>query len=348
MRDGKLAFVRSDDRSLRLGRASAYQGDALSAYGGWLAPTVIVSDGPYGLGKYPGEPTSPDGLAEWYAPHAAAWAKYAKPDTTLWFWNSEIGWAKAHSALELNGWRYEETVVWDKGVSHIAGNVNSRTIRGLPIVTEIAVRYTRRATLRAKNGVEASLQDWLRDEWRRSGLPLSHSNMACGVANAATRKYLTRCHLWYCPPGDAVVAMAGWCERFGAKTARPYFSLNGVHPPTAVQWDRLRAKWTHVHALTNVWREPPARGAERIEHPRRAGALHANQKPLTLMTRQILASSDADNVVWEPFGGLMSASVAALRTGRIAHAAEIDADYFAAGAARLRAELGQAPMRAAS
>ena len=74
MRERKLGLLRPDDRSLRFERASLYRGDALAAYDGWLAPTVIVSDGPYGLGKFPGEPTSPDALAEWYAPHAAAWA----------------------------------------------------------------------------------------------------------------------------------------------------------------------------------------------------------------------------------------------------------------------------------
>ena len=152
MRERKLGLLRSDDRSLRFERASLYRGDALAAYDGWLAPTVIVSDGPYGLGKFPGEPTSPDALAEWYAPHAAAWARFSKPNTTLWFWSSEIGWAKAHPALELNGWRYEETAIWDKGIAHVAGNVNSRTIRGLPVVTEIAVRYTRKATLPTQGG----------------------------------------------------------------------------------------------------------------------------------------------------------------------------------------------------
>jgi site-specific DNA-methyltransferase (adenine-specific) len=100
--------------------------------------------------------------------------------------------------------------------------------------------------------------------------------------------------------------------------------------------------------LTNVWREPAANGVERIRAARRVGALHANQKPLALMERQILASSDVGDVVWEPFGGLASASVAALRLGRRAHAAEIDADYFAAAATRLRAELGRARIGAAS
>lgn len=218
MKRPQIGVVKSGDGTVRLGAASLHHGDALDVYECWLSPTAIISDGPYGLGKFPGEPHSPDGLAEWYAPHAAAWAKHSEPYTTLWFWNSEIGWAKAHLALEMNGWEYEETVVWDKGIAHVAGNVNSRTIRGLPVVTELAVRYTRKATLTTIEGHELPLKQWLRYEWQRSKLPLSQSNEACVVANAATRKYLTQCHLWYFPPGDAVVAMAKWCTAHGAKT----------------------------------------------------------------------------------------------------------------------------------
>lgn len=340
----KIRLADKGDPIVRLGSASLYKGDALAAYDEWHAPTVIISDGPYGLGKFPGEPHTTDGLAEWYAPHAAAWAKHSQPATTLWFWNSEIGWAKSHPALEMHGWQYEEAVIWDKGIAHIAGNVNSRTIRGIPVVTEIAVRYTKKATLASAEGAQLPLKEWLRAEWQRSGLPLSQSNEACGVANAATRKYLTQCHMWYFPPGDAVEAMAKWCTDKGAPTARPYFSMDGKTPITASAWDKMRAKWTHVHALTNVWQEPPVHGAERVKVANGTGYLHANQKPLSLMQRQIAASSDVNDVVWEPFGGLMSATVAALGMGRRAHAAEMNPEFFAAAASRIKSVLAE-PLR---
>jgi hypothetical protein len=47
----------------------------MSCYDDWSPPTCIIADGPYGLGKYPAEPVTPDRLAEFYAPHAAAWAR---------------------------------------------------------------------------------------------------------------------------------------------------------------------------------------------------------------------------------------------------------------------------------
>lgn len=307
--------------------------DALRCYSRWAAPTCIIADGPYGLGKFPGEPKTPTQLAEWYAPHVAAWSACAQPDTTLWFWCTELGWALVHPILELHGWQYEECCIWDKGVAHIAGNCNSKTIRGMPVVSEVAVRYTKRNLLPGPSGQPLTIKDWVRAEWLRSGLPMNQANEACGVANAATRKYLTQCHLWYFPPAEAITRMAAYCAKHGATTDRPYFSLDGHTPITEAAWMKMRAKWNHTHGLTNVWQEPAVHGHERIRAS--VGYLHANQKPLALMRRQILASTDAGDVVWEPFGGLCSASIAAMQTNRRAYAAEINPDYFKVAAARL-------------
>ena len=318
--------------------------DALTCYDRWPEPTCIVVDGPYGLGKFPGEPRTPAGLAEWYAPHAAAWSKCAATDATLWFWCTEVGWALVHSVLEMHGWQYEECCVWDKGLAHVAGNCNSKTIRGVPVVTEVAVRYSKRNRLPVEGGGMLAIKDWVRHEWRRSGLPMSRANEACGVANAATRKYLTHCHLWYFPPPEAVVLMAEYCLRHGRPTVRPYFSIDGRTPVTEDAWVRLRAKWHHVHGVTNVWREPAAHGRERMRAG--GGYLHANQKPLALTSRQILASTDEGDVVWEPFGGLCSASISALQNRRRFFAAEVNPAYFAVAAQRLE-EAGERTEHAA-
>lgn len=310
--------------------------DSLRAYARWPAPTCIIADGPYGLGKFPGEPKTPANLGEWYAPHIAAWSSHSKTDTTLWFWCTELGWAIVHPVLELHGWEFQECCIWDKGIGHIAGNCNGKTIRGMPVVSEVAVRYTRRNLLSGPDGEHLSIKEWLRSEWLRSELPMHLANEACGVRNAATRKYLTQCHLWYFPPPEAVVAMAAYCTRYGAKSDRPYFSLDGRTPITGNAWTQMRAKWNHAHGLTNIWQEPAVHGRERIRAPN--GYLHANQKPLALMRRQVLASTDVGDVVWEPFGGLCSASIAALQTGRRAYAAEVNTDYFSVATARLADE----------
>lgn len=73
---------RSDETAFFLDAAIAL-GNALDHYDKWLAPTCIMSDGPYGLGLFPGEAKTHHDLASWYAPHAAAWARLAMPATTL-------------------------------------------------------------------------------------------------------------------------------------------------------------------------------------------------------------------------------------------------------------------------
>ena len=319
---------------------SIFCGDALEAYATWLAPTCIISDGPYGLVKYPGEPVGCESLPDWYRPHIVEWAKYAVPNTTLWFWNSEIGWATVHPVLESNGWQYEECCVWNKGIAHVAGNCNSKTIRGIPVVTEIAVRYTRKPVVKDRYGNAIPMKEWLRAEWKRSGLPLCRANEACGVRDAATRKYLTQSGVWYFPPAESVVKMAKYCTQNGVRTDRPYFSLDGKTGLTVNVWNGMRAKWRHTHGLTNVWSEPPVHGKERLRGEERASSyLHANQKPLSLMRRQILSCTDEGDVVWEPFGGLCSATVASLLLGRRAFSAENNPLYHKIATKRLKETL---------
>ena len=334
--DGQVALLprvsEQCPRVYRRGQANLYLGDFSEVSGDWPSPTVIVADGPYGVASYPGDPVSHEDLAEWYLPHVAHWSKRALPETTLWFWNTEIGWASVHPVLAQHGWEYRSCHVWDKGLGHIAGNANSKTLRRFPVVTEVCVQYVRRVTVSA-NGQEMGLKEWVRHEWQRSGLTFNEANLACGVKNAATRKYLTKCHLWYFPPPEAFELLAQYANRHGRPEGRPYYSLDGTRPATADEWARMRAKFHCDVGITNVWREPPVRGEERIKDAYKS--VHMNQKPLRLLEQMILASSDPGDVVWEPFGGLCSTAVAALNTGRQCYSAEILDDYYRTAVTRL-------------
>lgn len=306
--------------------------DALTCYQRWEPPTVIISDGPYGLSSYPGDPHTPIGLGEVYRPHVREWARYALPSTTLWFWNSELGWANVHPVLEQEGWEYRSCHIWDKGIAHAAGNSNTKTLRKFPVVSEVCVQYTRKVEF-VSEGRSVSMQEWLRREWTRSGLPLTKTNEACGVRNAATRKYFTQCHLWYFPPPDAFEALAIYANRYGDPAGRPYFSLDGLKPVSRSHWQLMRAKFYCRNGVTNIWHEGAVRGSERIK--KQYKCLHMNQKPLKLLERCLEASSDPGDVLWEPFGGLCSASIAAHKLGRRSFAAEMNPDYFALAIRRL-------------
>lgn len=320
-------------RVFRIGSATIYQHDALRLYGEWPRPVVIVSDGAYGVGGFPGDPPTEEGLVEWYRPHVEAWSRYATGVTTLWFWNTEVGWATVHPLLLSYGWEYVGCNIWNKGIAHIAGNSNTKTLRKFPVVTEICAQYVKPPRFDVC-GRNVSMKEWLRWEWQRSGLPLYRANEACGVKNAATRKYLTQDHLWYFPPPEAFEQLVAYANKYGNPAGRPYFSLDGERPLTAAEWVYMRSKFSLVAGVTNVWEEPAVRGEERVRAEN--GYAHANQKPLKLIKRIISATSERGDVVWEPFGGLCTAAVASLDLERECHSAEVIPDYFDLAKRRLQ------------
>lgn len=312
-------------------------GDSLNFYEEWPSPTVIVSDGPYGIGGFPGDPKTATNLGKIYEPHIAAWSRQSTRQTTLWFWNTELGWASVHPVLEKYGWKFKSSHVWDKGKGHIAGNVNSKSIRKLPVVTEVCVQYSFEPKLPYR-GEDLTMVEWLRAEWRRTGLPMNRTNIACGVKDAATRKYFTLDeHLWYMPPVDAFVKLVEYANDHGNQDEKPFFTVDGKKSLSAQQWEAMRPKFNYVHGHTNVWSLPALRSSERLKIGGKS--VHLNQKPLALMRLIIELSSDEGDVVWEPFGGLCSALVAAKELGRRGYGAEISETVYNYATERL--EIGQ-------
>lgn len=310
-----------------------FHADVLTLYEKWEPPIVIISDGAYGIGGFPGDPPTVESLPEWYEPHIRAWSEKATSQTTLWFWNTELGWATVHPILVKYGWRFVNCHIWDKGIAHIAGNTNTKKLKKFPVVTEVCVQYIREIKVKA-NGREMSLQEWLRFEWERTGLPLYKANEACRVKNAATRKYLTKDHLWYSPPPEIFERLVEYANKYGDPKGRPYFSLDGRNPLTAGEWAKMRPKFYCKPGVTNVWREPPMHGSERIKIGTKS--LHLNQKPLRLMELIIEASSDPGDLIWEPFGGLCTAALASLKLERRCVSAEINEVFFKVAIRRLK------------
>ncbi|EDW0653412.1 site-specific DNA-methyltransferase [Salmonella enterica subsp. enterica serovar Weslaco] len=312
------------------GLSTIQHGNSLELCNNWEEPTVIVSDGAYGLLGFEGDTSDHLAISDWYEPHIKEWSRKATSQTTLWFWNSEIGWASVHPTLEKYGWRYVNANIWNKGKGHIAGNVNTAKIRRFPVVTELCVQYVFEPKID-----ELTLQHWLYREWKRSKLPLKKANEACEVKNVATRKYLDQGHLWYIPPPDMFEKMAKYANEHGDPSGKPYFSQDGKKPMTILDWEKMRAKFYCPMGYTNVWERNTLKGNERISVPgQTAKSAHLNQKPLDLMSLIIEASSDTGDVIWEPFGGLFSASIAANKLGRKSFAGEIDATYFQLGMQR--------------
>lgn len=312
---------------------------AENVYDRWPQPTCIVVDGPYGISGFPGDLRKPDELPDWYRPHVETWSRRSTPQTTLWFWNTEIGWATMHPLFLVQGWEYRGCHIWDKGIGHIAGNANSTTLRKFPVTTEVCVQYVKAAQFPIGDRT-LSMQQWLRHEWKRSGLPFANANRACGVLNAATRKYFTGCHLWYYPPVEAFVRLVQYANRHGNPAGRPYFSMDGLRPLTGQEWAKMRAKFHCEVGVHNVWREPPVRAPERVNGARaqmrwKFASLHGSQKPLRLIETIVRACTDPSDVVWDPFGGLCTTAVACLKLNRKCFTAEIVPEFYLAARNRI-------------
>lgn len=311
------------------------RGDALHFYKNWPSPTTIISDGAYGIGGFDGDPKKISALADWYAPHIEEWTKYSTSATSLWFWNTEVGWATVHPLLISHGWQYVQLIIWNKGIGHIAGNVNGNTIRRFPVVSEVSALYVRPQEVKSLHSNDSiAIQDWLRNEWKRAGFTLVFANTVCGVKNAASRKWLTGDSEWYMPSFEMFSKMREYANLNGRVGGLPYFESN-EDISTESKWARLRSKWNHHHGMTNVWDVPSLRNSERIKGLD-GKFIHTNQKPLELMRRQINSTTDIGDAIWEPFGGLCSASVAAQELQRDSCAAEVKREFYKASKNRLK------------
>ena len=317
-----------------------YNHDVSTLYAEWAEPKVIISDGGYGVSGFKGDANEPSGLNAWYQPHIKSWSDRAKPGTTLWFWNTEIGWATVHPLLDENGWDYVCCNIWNKGIRHIAGNCNLPILKNFPIVTEVCVQYVRRPEFYI-NDKKLSLREWLRYEWERTKLPLSKTNGACGVANAATRKYFTKDHLWYAPPPEVFSKLADYANQYGAAEGKPYFTVDGKQPMTLKEYKKLFAKFDGKYGITNVWEHPPLHNGERVRLSGSTKYAHLNQKPLKLIELILEVSSDPGDMIWEPFGGLCTAALASYITKRKACCAEIDSNIFELAVGRFYSYTGE-------
>jgi len=88
---------------------------------------------------------------------------------------------------------------------------------------------------------------------------------------------------------------------------------------------------TEMH---NLFRTSALQGRERLKKPE-GGALHPTQKPLSVLKKLILTSSNEGSVVLDPFMGVGSTAVACKETGRNFLGCELDETYVEEGNKRL-------------
>ena len=104
----------------------------------------------------------------------------------------------------------------------------------------------------------------------------------------------------------------------------------GAHARYTFNYDDMK-KLNGGRQMKNVWRLT-APGADEKIHGK-----HPTQKPLTLIERCLLASTEPGDLVFDPFAGSGSTGVAALTCGRAFLGSEIDPAYARIAKRRLAA-----------
>jgi len=83
--------------------------------------------------------------------------------------------------------------------------------------------------------------------------------------------------------------------------------------------------------MHNFIETPICSAPERLKNPK-----HPAQKPVKLLQSIIELASNKGAVVFDPFMGVASTGIAALKTGRIFYGCELQEDYYRAGVERIK------------
>ena len=305
---------------------------------------LIISDGPYFLGKAAWDKGKLDDLPTWYAPHIEAWGRVCMPSASVYLWNTAEGWARLDPVMRAAGWTHRALITWNKGLGFLAGKCDVEGCRTWPDVTEVCGFYQRNeweiGTCAATEIAHAAGRDdknwirpWLVEEWKAAGLKSKQADRALGTNGMAGHYF--GASQWSLPTWENYRTLAEHAAKHGPARERPYLvhpavwpggDLRASYDHLRAEYDHLRAEYDHLRAeyerarvpftlppgITNVWTHPQVSGAERLRGPD-GKALHPCQKPITFSDRMIRASSKPGELVLEPFGGTCRVAVACER-----------------------------------
>ena len=342
----------------------AHHGDAVDIYP-TLEPgyTLIVSDGAYGIGGFPDDPTSPRALADWYAPHLAAWDRLAAPSSSLYLWGTPEGCARMMVPIEAAGWSLISCLRWAKESS--AAWKGAAGMRRWMQDSEDCYFYVREAVDISRMAADTVYRDLdagrrdssapllLRSDRERAGLTRRQLSEAFPSATGGLTGCVTNWEEGYnFPTWDAWHRAAGWLTLTGEPVKpddRPYLvteavwarrgglresyealrgeyeALRGEYEALRGEYEALRYPFALPQGVTDVWTGLP------VSRPGRHGCAKRDDH----IKRIVLASSRRGDRVLEPFGGGAPVLRACRELGRSCDSIERDPRWHAAARAAL-------------
>lgn len=290
---------------------------------------LIIADPPYNIGKAVWDKI-PNYL-DWCSKWIKAVERVMADNGSLYIFHSEMpviarlmAWIERETALV-----FSQLIVWDKWYNEFRyGNdlqgafwkiVNNPGLRNYPQMAEYILFYT----FQDETGLSQiyndrdcfrGIKEYLRAERKKAGITYPEVNKLLGTAEGSGQPGHYFSDSQWCLPTAEMYAKLQTTGFF----QRPYEDLRFTFKP---------------QKQTSIWHIPITNSVERCDHP--------TQKPVDLLANIILHSSNEGDLILDPFAGVGSAAIAAIKTNRHYLCVEKERKYCDIANGRIRQERSQ-------
>jgi len=205
--------------------------------------------------------------------------------------------------LEQSGLKLRQQIVVDKGIKAVSGRA-TRGYRMFPNVTESILFLFKDPIPYAR--------ELLKSRQKELGIPAKVINERLGVKSNGGG-------MWSIYTGRNI------CEQLPTKEV--WDRLQDILE-FQYAYEKLQITFNPIQGLTDVWTDVDF-------YAEKGKRIHPTQKPLPLIERLVCVSSNAGNLVMDPFSGSGTTAVACEKLARDWLAFELDQDYVAKSRVRI-------------
>lgn len=203
---------------------------------------------------------------------------------------------------EKLGFELRQQIIVDKGIKAIAGRA-TKGYKMFPNTTESIIFFVKDSKPYVKN--------LLKDRQKKLGLKSKEINERLGVKSNGGG-------MWSIYTGNNM------CKQLPTKEL--WDKLCEILQINDVPYSSFSQTWNPIMGYHDVWTDIDFYEEKRY---------HPTQKPIKLLERLVLASSNPGDIVLDPFIGVGSTAIACLKNDRIYIGFEIDEKYFNDGLKRI-------------
>ena len=311
-------------------------GDCLKVMGGIPDGSVdmVFADPPYNIGKAAWDKV-PDYMA-WCSRWIAECSRVLKPNGAFWISHSKpLVLAKLSEMVAEHGRGLRNWVTWDKygeGVDHpqkgfLDGFTVTGTVRSWQPMAEYLIYHADEGEWTSqcdkdRGFIFEPLRAYLAGERKRAGIDKADCNVACGFSHSAggmAGHWFGRSQ-WCLPTKEHYASLR---RLFNAKGGD---YLRREYEDLRREYEDLRYTFNNPGKMSSVWQIPPAKSNG-----------HPTPKPPELLRRIVMATTNEEDAVLDPFAGSGTTGEICSQTNRHFIGIEKDPKYFEMASKRIQA-----------